>query len=110
MLRFLPLPPEEVAVLRFTQLRLAAHSHDTCLTKSPTHAYRDARFEIASVQLAMRRDDRVDAELMATVEENNDRFRYDPHRAHVRRAFVGIGISDLLEDAESLRLVNAVRW
>jgi hypothetical protein len=110
MLFNLPLPATEVAVLRFTQLRLAARAYDAeRVLDIAKRAYRDARESVGTVQLKMRQDDRTDADLFMTAEENNDRLEHS-RAARMRRAFVGVDLGDVLDDEELLRMLSAARW
>jgi hypothetical protein len=59
--------------------------------------------------MAMRRDDRVEADCSATVEENNDRLS-NGSPSRVRRAFIGVDLVDVSDDEELMRTLNAVRW
>lgn len=110
MLRFLPLTSDEAAVLRFTQLRLAARAYDANrVLDIAKRAYRDTRYAVSVVQRQMVHGDQRDAEIVATVEENNDRLEHS-HAARVRRACIGIDIVDVLDDDELMRTLSAARW
>ena len=85
----LPLTSEDIAVLQFTQLRLAARA---LAAGDSLRSYTDARDAFESVRIVQQMmcgDDRVDSELISTVEENNDTLDQG-FRAMARRAFVGL--------------------
>lgn len=107
-----PLTEEDVMALRFTQLRLAAKAYDArrhwAQPVQAEIAYRDTRRLTLEAQTAMRNGDAVDADLIGTNEENNDRVEHGT-RARYRRAFAGLAIADLVDDEESLRIVSAIR-